>query len=97
MVKVRLETSREHVAEPARLRDPVGAVEELVWNAVDADAERVVVTLERNDLGGEWPGVAGDQRDLGVDLVAQERETGALCPTTGLTTRGTSSTYSGAS
>jgi hypothetical protein len=52
MVKVRLETSREHVAELARLRDPVGAVEELVWNAVDADAERVVVTLERNDLGG---------------------------------------------
>ncbi|MFF1306397.1 ATP-binding protein [Streptomyces sp. NPDC058307] len=52
MVKVRLETSREHVAEPARLRDPVGAVEELIWNAVDADAEHVVVTLERNDLGG---------------------------------------------
>ncbi|TQE24568.1 histidine kinase [Streptomyces ipomoeae] len=52
MVKVRLETSREHVAEPARLRDPVGAVEELIWNALDADAEHVVVTLERNDLGG---------------------------------------------
>jgi hypothetical protein len=52
MVKVRLETSREHVAEPARLRDPVGAVEELIWNSVDADAGHVVVTLERNDLGG---------------------------------------------
>jgi sensor histidine kinase regulating citrate/malate metabolism len=52
MVKVRLETSREHVAELARLRDPVGAVEELVWNALDADAGRVVVALERNDLGG---------------------------------------------
>ncbi|WP_282700744.1 ATP-binding protein [Streptomyces sp. CC219B] len=52
MVKVRLETSREHVAELARLRDPVGAVEELIWNAVDADAENIVVSLERNDLGG---------------------------------------------
>ncbi|MBA2808311.1 ATP-binding protein [Streptomyces sp. KM273126] len=52
MVKVRLETSREHITELARLRDPVGAVEELIWNALDADAERVVVTLERNDLGG---------------------------------------------
>ncbi|MEU7384424.1 ATP-binding protein [Streptomyces sp. NPDC042207] len=52
MVKVRLETSREHVAELARLRDPVGAVEELVWNALDADAGHVVVMLERNDLGG---------------------------------------------
>lgn len=52
MVKVRLETSREHVAELARLRDPVGAVEELIWNALDADAGHVVVALERNDLGG---------------------------------------------
>ncbi|WP_112465410.1 ATP-binding protein [Streptomyces triticisoli] len=52
MVKIRLETSREHIAELARLRDPVGAVEELIWNALDADAGRVVVTLERNDLGG---------------------------------------------
>ncbi|MGX1028716.1 hypothetical protein RKD38_003397 [Streptomyces ambofaciens] len=52
MVRVRWETSREHVAELARLRDPVGAVEELVWNALDADCARVVVTLERNDLGG---------------------------------------------
>lgn len=52
MAGVRLETSREHVAEPARLRDPVGAVEELLWNALDADGGCVVVTLERNDLGG---------------------------------------------
>ncbi|MBW8800329.1 MAG: ATP-binding protein [Streptomyces sp.] len=52
MVKVRLETSREHVAELARLRDPVGAIEELIWNSVDADAAHVAVTLERNDLGG---------------------------------------------
>lgn len=46
MVKVRLETSSH----------PVGAVEELVWIAVDADAdadtENIVVTLVRNDLGG---------------------------------------------
>ncbi|MCF4139889.1 DEAD/DEAH box helicase [Streptomyces sp. Tue 6430] len=27
---------------------------------------------------GEWHGAAGDQRDLGIDLVAQERNTGAL-------------------
>ncbi|MGW0823322.1 ATP-binding protein [Streptomyces sp. NPDC002845] len=52
MVKVRLETSREHIAERARLHHPVGAVEELIWNALDADAGRIVVTLERNDLGG---------------------------------------------
>lgn len=27
---------------------------------------------------GEWPGAAGNRQDLGIDLVAQERETGAL-------------------
>ncbi len=27
---------------------------------------------------GEWPGAASNRRDLGIDLVAQERETGAL-------------------
>ncbi|WP_406178694.1 DEAD/DEAH box helicase [Streptomyces canus] len=27
---------------------------------------------------GEWPGAAGARQDLGIDLVAQERETGAL-------------------
>ncbi|WP_218835535.1 DEAD/DEAH box helicase [Streptomyces sp. SA15] len=27
---------------------------------------------------GEWPGAAKDQRDVGIDLVAQERDTGAL-------------------
>jgi hypothetical protein len=36
VVKVRLETSREHVAEPARRRDPAGAFEEPAWNAFDA-------------------------------------------------------------
>lgn len=52
MVRLRLTIGREHVAELARLRNPVGAVEELVWNALDADAEHVAVELERSDLGG---------------------------------------------
>ncbi|MFE5599338.1 hypothetical protein ACFQ8O_09120 [Streptomyces coelicoflavus] len=48
-----METSREHAAELARLRDPVGAVEELVWNAFDADSGQRTRRrhLERNDLG----------------------------------------------
>ncbi|MCC3653358.1 ATP-binding protein [Streptomyces sp. S07_1.15] len=52
MVKLRLTIGRDHVAELARLRNPVGAVEELIWNALDADAEHVAVELERNELGG---------------------------------------------
>jgi hypothetical protein len=52
MVRLWLTIGREHVAELARLRNPVGAIEELIWNALDADAEKVTVELERNDLGG---------------------------------------------
>ncbi|MER5304104.1 ATP-binding protein [Streptomyces lasiicapitis] len=52
MAKLRLTVGRGHVEELARLRHPVGAVEELIWNSLDADAENVTVELERNDLGG---------------------------------------------
>ncbi|MFJ4437026.1 ATP-binding protein [Streptomyces sp. NPDC088923] len=30
----------------------MGAVEELIWNSLDADAENITVLLERNDIGG---------------------------------------------
>ena len=35
----------------ARETDPLGAVKELIWNAVDADATRVDVVLHRSPLG----------------------------------------------
>ncbi|GGW37114.1 ATP-binding protein [Streptomyces caelestis] len=52
MAKLRLAVGRGHVEELARLRHPVGAVEELIWNSLDADAENVTVVLERNDFDG---------------------------------------------
>ncbi|MEU9283833.1 ATP-binding protein [Streptomyces sp. NPDC048275] len=52
MAKLRLTVGRGHVEELARLRHPVGAIEELIWNSLDADAEHVTVELERNDFGG---------------------------------------------
>ncbi|MET9295135.1 ATP-binding protein [Streptomyces sp. NPDC003077] len=52
MVKLPLKVGQEHVAKLARMHDPVGAIEELVWNALDADAERVTVEFETNQLGG---------------------------------------------
>ena len=45
MAKLRLTVGRGHVEELARLRHPVGAVEELIWNSLDADAENVTVEL----------------------------------------------------
>jgi hypothetical protein len=34
---------------------PLTGVTELIWNALDADAEKVEVTLVRNDLHGSEP------------------------------------------
>ncbi|WEH34012.1 ATP-binding protein [Streptomyces sp. AM 4-1-1] len=77
VVRLRLTIGRDHVAELARLRNPVGAVEELIWNALDADAEQVVVELERNDLGGvervivsdDGTGIAADRCDEYFGLI----------------------------
>ncbi|MEE1803859.1 ATP-binding protein [Streptomyces sp. JV176] len=71
MAELRLMIGREHVAELARLSNPVGAVEELIWNALDADAGRVSVVLERGDLGAvdrvivtdDGTGIATDRCD----------------------------------
>ena len=71
MVRLRLTIGREHVAELARLSNPVGAVEELIWNALDADTEHVTVELERSDLGAvervtvtdDGTGIAADRCD----------------------------------
>src|SRR5690606_31856454 len=30
-------------------------------------------------MWADWPGAAGDKRDVGIDLVAQDRETGGFC------------------
>ncbi|MFI6741879.1 ATP-binding protein [Nonomuraea sp. NPDC050451] len=50
--RVHLEAAEDHVERLARERDPVGAVKELIWNSLDADAYSVVVELKRSELGG---------------------------------------------
>ncbi|MET9292609.1 ATP-binding protein [Streptomyces sp. NPDC003077] len=48
MRRVHLEAAEDHVERLAREGDPVGAVKELIWNALDADATRVEVEIERS-------------------------------------------------
>jgi len=47
-----LEAAADHVEVLAHESDPARAVIELVWNGLDADAHRVTVSLQRNDLDG---------------------------------------------
>ncbi|MDG4827359.1 ATP-binding protein [Asanoa sp. WMMD1127] len=51
MRRVHLEAAEDHVQRLAREGDPLGAVKELVWNALDADANLVEVVLHRSPLG----------------------------------------------
>ncbi|MFC8009063.1 ATP-binding protein [Streptomyces cinereoruber] len=51
MRRVHLEAAEDHVERLAREHDPVGAVKELIWNALDADATKVTVTIERSATG----------------------------------------------
>jgi hypothetical protein len=49
---VDLSVADDHVAAFAKARKPIIAIEELVWNALDADAENISVELDFTKLGG---------------------------------------------
>ncbi len=49
---IRLNVAHDHVATLTRLKKPVRAVEELIWNGLDADADEVTVRFARNALQG---------------------------------------------
>ncbi|GGL31108.1 ATP-binding protein [Planomonospora parontospora] len=52
MGTVHIEAKPDHLLRLARQKDPVGAVVEMIWNALDAEATLVTVDLEINELDG---------------------------------------------
>lgn len=52
MTTLNLHAKQDFLERDAATRDPIRALAELVWNALDADATKIEVMLERNDLGG---------------------------------------------
>lgn len=63
MARIPLEAGDDHVERLAHEKDPLRAVLELIWNGLDADADRVTVTLERNEGGGVSGVVVTDDGD----------------------------------
>jgi hypothetical protein len=53
MAELHLEAGEDHVERLAHENDPVRAVVELIWNAVDAEATEIDVSLEKN----EWDAI----------------------------------------
>lgn len=49
---LKLDVAHEFVAGLAKLKKPILGLEELIWNALDADANLVEVTLQRNAMEG---------------------------------------------
>ncbi|WP_219469850.1 ATP-binding protein [Nonomuraea rhizosphaerae] len=52
MRTVHIEAKPDHLLRLAKQKDPVGAVAEMIWNALDAEACVVNVDLEVNELDG---------------------------------------------
>jgi hypothetical protein len=49
---LKLDVAPEFVAGLAKLKKPILGIEELIWNALDADANNVEVVLKRNTMDG---------------------------------------------
>jgi len=52
MKKVRIQVQNDHLERMTKVKKPILAIAELIWNAFDADSEKVTVRFYNNPLGG---------------------------------------------
>lgn len=52
MHRISLHAAQDHILGLTRFRTPIVAIEELIWNALDADASNVRVSLTLNNMYG---------------------------------------------
>ena len=71
-----VQAKADHIASLARAT-PLSAIEELVWNALDADAREVRVDLVQNALGG-IDAVRVSDNGTGIDILRSEETFGSL-------------------
>ncbi|MFG2919775.1 ATP-binding protein [Kitasatospora sp. NPDC048298] len=67
-MRIPIEVKPDFVEHVARRSDPVGALAELIWNGLDADASEVHVTAEPDEFGGVS---AVEVRDNGHGIAAE--------------------------
>lgn len=86
MTTVRVQVKQDHLERLVQRSTPIGAVAELIWNALDGDATKVEAAFEENDLGAitavtvadNGHGIAHDEalqafRDLGDSWKRRKR------------------------
>ncbi len=74
---IRLNVAHDHVAGLTRLKKPIRAIEELIWNGLDADADEVTVRFIKNGLGGVEAITVSDNGH-GIDPANSEIAFGSL-------------------
>jgi DNA mismatch repair ATPase MutL len=52
---LQIEVQEDHLERISQTKKPILAIAELVWNALDADASRVTISLPESALGGLTP------------------------------------------
>lgn len=77
MTTLNLHAKQDFLERDASTRDPIRALAELVWNAHDADAKKIEVILERNDLGG-LSGICVVDNGVGISAESAKHDFGNL-------------------
>ncbi|MEX2138501.1 MAG: ATP-binding protein [Pirellulales bacterium] len=77
MQRISLHAAHDHIIGLTKFRTPIVAVEELLWNSLDADAENVNVSLTLNHIGGLTRLVIADDGH-GLPLAKAEESFGSI-------------------
>ncbi len=77
MKQIQLQVGQDHVEALARIRNPLVAIEELIWNGLDADATKVSVRLTLGPLDG-LESIAVTDNGTGIAFATVDSAFGSL-------------------
>lgn len=89
MTVLSIHAKQDYLEKVAKTRDPIRAISEFIWNALDADATVVKVEFVQNPLGGIQDIIIQDN-GTGISRTSVERDFGNLGASWKRTSRGTS-------